>query len=292
MREIEQFCPAKVNLFLAVTGRRGDGFHELVSLMAPIDLGDHLRLVEQEGEEVTFSCSDPALPQGEENLVLRALAAFRRRHPFRQGLRIELEKRIPAGAGLGGGSSDAAGLLLALNRLLREPLNGEGLHEIAASVGSDCPFFLTGRAAVARGRGERIEWLSGEARRRLRGARLFLMKPSLGVSTAWAYEALARSSKEYRPAELAETILGEWLKGEKPLKELLYNNLEGPVFRKFIALPALKRRVEERLDLPVLMSGSGSTLFALLEDGGSEGAEALARDALGPAGWLEEVRML
>lgn len=293
MEEIEECCPAKVNLFLAVTGRRADGFHELVSLMVPLDLGDRLRMGWREGEDVTFLCNDKALPQGEENLVLRAVAAFRRRHPFRRGLCIDLEKRIPVGAGLGGGSSDAAGALLCLNRLLGEPAARAELHELAASIGSDCPFFLDREAAVVRGRGERIERLPERVRERLRGTRLLLVKPSFPISTAWAYGALAGVPEDYAPPERAEGLLKEWLTEERPIANLLFNNLEAAVFRKFIPLAALKNRLEGQLGLPVLMSGSGSTLFAVLEEGREAvEAKAAARDALGPAGWLAEARVL
>lgn len=293
MEKIEQLCPAKVNLFLAVTGRRPDGFHELLSVMAPLDFGDRLRLGWQEGREISFSCNDAQLPQDEGNLVLQALAAFRRRHPFQQGLRIELEKQIPVGAGLGGGSSDAAGLLLGLNRLLGNPIGLDELHELAASIGSDCPFFLRHEAMVARGRGECLETLPEEVRERLRGTRILLMKPSFPILTAWAYSALASMPEKYCPPERAEQLLADWLKEEKPVRELLFNSMELPVFRKFLPLPTLKERLEREMGLPVLMSGSGSTLFAILEEGRpTEAAEALARDAFGSAGWLREASLL
>lgn len=292
MEEVEQFCPAKVNLFLAVTGRREDRFHELVSVMVPLDLGDRLRLGWADGGDVSFVCSDETVPRDEGNLVLQAVSAFRAWHPFDRGLRIELEKCIPVGAGLGGGSSDAAGLLLGLNRLLGSPLGLEELHELASAIGSDCPFFLDREAAVARGRGERLERLPERVWERLRGTQLLLMKPSFPVSTAWAYGALARMPEPYCPPERAERMLAEWFSGEKGVGELLFNNLEPPVFGKFIPLPVLKEQLEGHLKLRVLMSGSGSTLFAVLEEGRDPAAaKALAVDAFGSTGWLAEVRV-
>lgn len=292
MREIEEFCPAKVNLFLAVTGRRPDGFHELVSVMAPLNLGDRLRLRLKKEEGVSFSCDDERLPCDEGNLVLRAVTAFRERYPFREGLRIELEKRIPAGAGLGGGSSDAARLLVGLNQLLGHPADRDSLHELALSIGSDCPFFVDCRSAVVRGRGERIEPLPEVVRKRLNGAKILLIKPSFPIATAWAYGALAKEPNGYCPPERAENFLAEWEREEEPVRELLFNSLERPVYRKFIPLPALKERLEKELGLAVLMSGSGSTLFALL-GGDQRGAEAIARarDALGADAWIAETRI-
>lgn len=292
MEIIEEFCPGKVNLFLAVTGRRSDGFHDLVSLMAPLDVGDRLRLTLAPGEGIHLGCNDPGLPCDQRNLVWQAAEAFRRRHPFSGSLRIELEKRLPAGAGLGGGSSDAAGLLRGLNRLLGSPLSGEDLHVLAASLGSDCPFFLQSQAAVARGRGERLSFLPEKVRERLRGTRLLLVKPSFPIATAWAYGAFAKGPEARLSPGQAEDRLADWMAGEAPVTNLLFNNLEPAVFRKYIPLPVLRDRLERSAGATVLMSGSGSTLFSVLERPGQKTrAEAVARDALGEAGWLEQASL-
>lgn len=294
MKVIDVICPAKVNLFLAITGRRSDGFHNLVSLMAPLTLGDRLRLslTSDSGSEVSFHCDDESLPQGCENLALRALERFRECHPFAGTLRIELRKEIPVGAGLGGGSSDAAGMLLALNRLLGKPLAAETLHALASSIGSDCPFFLKGEPVVARGRGERISRLPEEVRKRLRGTPLLLVKPSFPVRTAWAYGAMARRPEPYCPNEEAEERLAGWLAGDRPEGDLLYNNLEEAVFEKYVPLAVLKAELERKAGLATLMSGSGSTLFALeREEERSVCAERIAKEALGDAGWVVRTRI-
>lgn len=289
MEMIDEFCPAKVNLFLAITGRRSDGFHELVSLMAPLDVGDRLRirLVATGGTHLT--CSDPSLPCDERNLVWQAVEVFRQRYPFPGGVEVELEKRVPVGAGLGGGSSDAVGLLRGLNRILGFPLGAPDLLAMATTIGSDCPFFLEPVAAVVRGRGERISRLPERACARLRGTRLLLIKPSFSVSTPWAYGAMAKSPEAYCGAEEAEARLAEWLNGTGPVRDLLFNQMESVVYRKYIPLPVLKDRLEAEANVPVVMSGSGSTLFALVEDDEQrERAERVAREALGEAGWLAE----
>ena len=293
METIEEFCPAKVNLFLAVTGRRADGFHELISVMAPLDVGDCLRIRLAPAGETRLSCSDPSLPCDERNLVWQAVAAFRRRHPYPEAVQVDLEKRVPVGAGLGGGSSDAAGLLRGLNRMLGSPLGPADLSALAASLGSDCPFFLHPAPALVRGRGERISPLPETVCARLRGKRLLLIKPSFSISTAWAYGAMAQAPEGYGSAEAAEARLAAWMSGVEPLSSLLFNQMESVVYRKYIPLPVLKDRLEREAGVPVLLSGSGSTLFALVEDAAQRDlAEEVAREALGAAGWVVEGRLV
>ncbi|MEY3392074.1 MAG: 4-diphosphocytidyl-2-C-methyl-D-erythritol kinase, partial [Verrucomicrobiota bacterium] len=143
---------AKLNLSLAIIGRRPDGFHGLVSLVAPLDLADTLSL--EPGRPLGLTCDDATLPADGANLVLKAAAAYARRRPAVPAGHFHLAKRVPHGAGLGGGSSDAAAALRLLDRLSGEPLGSAALEEIAADVGSDCPFFVRGEAAIMRGRGE------------------------------------------------------------------------------------------------------------------------------------------
>lgn len=295
MEEIEVFCPAKVNLFLAVTGRRNDGFHELVSVMTALDVGDRLTLGWRKEPGIHLICNDPEIPEGDENLAVRAAKIYRERFPFSHGLQILLDKKLPVGAGLGGGSSDAAGVLTGLNRLLGNRASLEELRAMAAAVGSDCSFFLDPVPSVVRGRGERVEPLSASAAERLRGTGLLLMKPSFPVATAWAYAALAQTPDEYLSVDRAEERLEKWLSTENaPVRDLLYNNLESAVFRKYIPLPVLKKRLENDFDLSVLMSGSGSTLFALLDetDLEIESVKKSVSDALGKEAWIVEAKII
>jgi 4-diphosphocytidyl-2-C-methyl-D-erythritol kinase len=134
------FSPAKLNLFLAITGRRNDGFHDLVSVVAPLGWGDTLRA--EAAGEFSIACDAPAVPRDETNLILKAATAFRSVTGWRGGARFVLEKRIPIGAGLGGGSSNGVAALRALNKMAGEPLGPAQLAEIAAQLGSDCPLFL------------------------------------------------------------------------------------------------------------------------------------------------------
>lgn len=290
------FAPAKLNLFLAVTGRRADGFHDLVSVAAPLGFGDSLRAEvttqgEGRGEEAfALACDDPALVCDESNLVLKAARAFAEATGWRERVHFSLEKRIPAGAGLGGGSSDAVAALRALNALAGEPLAGERLAELAARLGSDCPLFLRDGPVVMRGRGERIEALPEKAVTRLAGRRVLVFKPAFGISTPWAYAQMVARPESYVAAAEAETRLAAWLGDEgAPGEELLFNNLERVAFAKFLALPALFERLRGEFGLAPRMSGSGSACFAFVPNGDRlSGVVAAIRAAWGESAFVVE----
>ena len=267
------FSPAKINLFIAVTGPRTDGFHNLVSVAAPLDFGDQLIAVAG-GEERTCSaqfsleCDDPDVPVDGSNLVLKAAKAFVGATGWRESVAFRLEKRIPVGAGLGGGSSNATAALLALNQLSGADLGRATLGALAAAVGSDCPLFLQNGPVIMRGRGEQIEPLPETAVRRLRGWPLLIFKPGFSVGTAWAYGKMAAGApRTYLPAEEAERRLSTWIVGTADVVELQFNNLEPVVFRKFLALPVLLNRLRSRFGLAPAMSGSGSACFVSLPPG-------------------------
>jgi 4-diphosphocytidyl-2-C-methyl-D-erythritol kinase len=283
------FSPAKINLYLAVTGRRVDGYHDLVSVVAPLTFGDQL-VAEARGEGQTgrdqfvLECDDPGLAVDGSNLVLMAAAAFGRAIGWKAAVKFRLIKRIPVGAGLGGGSSNAAATLLALNQLSGAGLDRAALTTLAMQVGSDCPLFLPGGPVVMRGRGEQVEPLPAATAARWRGRRVLLFKPDFSIGTAWAYGQMAASAPAgYLPAPEAERRLAAWIAGAAGAGELLFNNLEPVVFRKFIALPALLERLRTRFDLAPRMSGSGSACFALLPDGAPMGEIIDSiREAWGP----------
>jgi 4-diphosphocytidyl-2-C-methyl-D-erythritol kinase len=286
-------APAKINLFLAVTGRRPDGFHELLSVAAPLVWGDTIS-VEPGGSSFSIECDNPDIPTDGDNLVIKAAAAFAAATGWKGGARFTLEKRIPAGAGLGGGSSDAAAALVALNALAGGPLDGTALASVASRVGSDCALFLSKVPVVMRGRGERVEPLPRETYRRIRGARVLIFKPGFAVSTAWAYARLAADApRSYvRPAE-AEARLASWTeKPGAPAADLLYNSMEPAVFAKFAALPALVGLIRERFGIATRMSGSGSACFALLNERTDAGPVVAAiRAAWGPSATIVETRI-
>ena len=176
---------AKLNLSLAITGRRADGFHELISLVAPIALADTLTL--DVSRPLGLMCDDVSLPVDGTNLVLKAAAAYGKRRPSAPTGHFHLTKKVPHGAGLGGGSSDAAAALRLLDQASGDPLGLEILETLAAEVGSDCPFFVRSQAAMMRGRGERLEILPVAVRAALAGRKVILVKPPFGVPTPEAY---------------------------------------------------------------------------------------------------------
>ena len=265
---ISIFAPAKLNLFLAVTGRRADGFHELVSVVAQLDFGDTLHA--EPATDFSLRCTDPEVPIDDSNLVLKAARAFAAAAEWSGGAAFLLEKRTPPGAGLGGGSSDAVATLRALNQLAEAPfkLSTKTMASVAGQLGSDCPLFLHDGPVVMRGRGERISALATSAMERLQGRRVLLFKPAFGVATPWSYARLAAGAPgSYLAPELAEGRLAAWLNDTSaPAEELLFNNMEQPAFAKFLALPVLCGELEKRFGLKPRMSGSGSACFALLTD--------------------------
>jgi len=265
-------APAKINLSFQIKGRRADDFHEIETLMAPVSLADRLT-IEVIGEEgLNFSCDEPSLSGGEDNLVVRAARLFKKATNVAGGLNIALEKKIPHGAGLGGGSSDAATTLLGLNELFETHLGQDDLMKLAAEIGSDVPFFIVRSAAVCRGRGEIVT-----PAKLPEDFPLLLLKPDFGVPTPWAYGRWKESREipgvDYSPQEFGGLRFS--------------NDLERPVFEKFVFLAWLKFWLREQPEVAVaLMSGSGSTVFAVLRDAAkSDELAERARREIDPTLW-------
>lgn len=248
-------APAKINLSLRILGKRPDGFHELETLMLPIGLTDTVEVSHGTGHGITLTCNDPELSTGDDNLCVKAARAFLVATGLDHGIAITLLKRIPHGAGLGGGSSDAVAVLKGLNELFDHPLVHEELEQIAATLGSDVPFFLGDGPSWCRGRGEIIEPLkTNEA---LPERKILLVKPPFPVPTAWAYkryaELLGTTSK--LPEETAQFL------GIIPI----INDLERPVFEKYLLLPVMKRWLRDQTGVEsAFMTGSGSTMAAVI----------------------------
>ena len=277
---------AKLNLSLAITGRRADGFHELISLVAPIALADTLTL--DVGRPLGLTCDDASLPVDGSNLVLKAAAAYVKRRPSAPTGHFHLIKKVPHGAGLGGGSSDAAAALRLLDQASGDPIGLEVLETLAAEVGSDCPFFVRGQAAVMRGRGERLEVLPLAARAALAGRKVVLVKPPFGVPTPEAYALLAKAGK-YRPAAQAEAELAAWIAQPAADPSVLGNDLAAPVFAKYLALPVGLESFRRATGVNWQMTGSGSACFAFVSDGFDHARlRADVRRAWGPGAWVEE----
>ncbi len=262
---LEKPSPCKVNLLLNILGRRPDGFHELETLMHPVNLCDRLEFT-RAGDGLQLACSEPGLPADASNLVHRAAALFLETAGIREGVRIYLEKKIPLAAGLGGGSGDAATTLLGLNELFGQPLPTAPMHQLAASLGSDVPFFLQARPALATGRGEQIQPL--EFFPALRGAAFLLIYPGFGVPTAWAYRHLADFPEALRgqPGRAQRLVSLLQAADLKAAGAAFYNSLEAPVLKKYPLLAMFQDFLRANGAPAALMSGSGSTTFAIMEN--------------------------
>jgi 4-diphosphocytidyl-2-C-methyl-D-erythritol kinase len=246
---MQVLAPAKINLSLKILGRREDGFHEIETLISPISLADKID-IERQSRWIDFSCDDPTLPGGDENLAVRAAKAFFDKTKINSGVGIKLHKKIPHGAGLGGGSSDAAATLRALNQLFETNFSPEELTKLGSTIGSDVPFFLFESAAVCKGRGEIVN--PTKLNKKLS---ILLLKPAFGVSSAWAYSRW-QDSKE---------IPGISYQPQNFDGQSFVNDLERPVFEKFVFLAQLKAWLMKQAEVDAtLMSGSGSTVFAVL----------------------------
>jgi len=261
-RTIERNSSCKVNLLLNILGRRPDGFHELETIMQPVGLHDTLRF-ERGGSGVTLTCNNPSLPTDSGNLVHRAATAILSAAGIQDGVRIHLEKRIPLAAGLGGDSGNAATTLLSLNELFGNVLTMERVNTIAMSLGSDIPFFLQSKPAVATGRGEKIQSLEPFAA--LRGTALLLIHPGFGISTAWAYRQLLRfpaalNGEPGRARKLAALLAQGDLAAAAAS---FYNSLEAPALEKYPLLALYQEFLRKHGAAAALMSGSGSTTFAI-----------------------------
>ena len=264
--------PCKVNLLLNVLGKRADGFHELETVLQPVAWCDELQL-ERGGTGIQLTCNHASLPVDSTNLVYRAADAFLKTSECSEGVRIHLEKRLPLAAGLGGGSANAANTLLGLNDLFSGPLTARQLEDIAASLGSDVPFFLQNQPALATGRGEKITPLDFSTA--LGGVFILLVHPGFGIATAWAYQALARHPEALngRPGR-AQKLVSLLQTGDLATAAIeFYNSLEAPALNKYPLLELFQEFFKANGAAASLMSGSGSTTFALVR--GQDAAEQL-----------------
>ncbi len=269
-----KLCPsAKINLSLRILNRRTDGYHEIETLMTFITLEDSLHLELIRENEVILECDEP--PFDQTNLVAIAANAYLKAANLKSGVRIVLEKRIPSGAGLGGGSSDAASVLLGLEALHDGRVGHSGLASIAAKIGSDVPFFLGHGAGWCRGRGEIYEPVN------FRGFdhTVLLIKPLFSIATGWAYTHWPHARK--LPGLPYDPQPSPW--GD------LCNDLEVPVFEKFPLLGLIKHCLLKRSEIDfALMSGSGSTIFAIMRKDAipeAENLRAAVRSAFGKHIW-------
>ena len=279
---VEVIAPAKLNLWLQVLGRRPDGYHEIETLMVAVSLYDTLTFVDDPSGALSLRCSDPSLPKGSDNLVLKAADRLKAATGCPRGARIELTKAIPAQAGLAGGSSDAAAALVALDRLWDLRLSPERRDALAAELGSDVPFFQYAPAAVCRGRGERVEAVPLK-----QTYHFVLVCPPVGSSTADVYGQLTPPE---HPRPIGPVLEALARGGSAELGRSLFNRLRAVAEA---LRPELSRVGDALLNLgPVLdgssMSGSGSAYFGLCR---TSAAARHAAEILQPLG-LGSVRVV
>ncbi len=261
--DITVLAPAKINLVLRILDHRPDGFHNLWSIMHTVGLEDELRIsLQPKREDIQLRCDTAGLAADQSNLVYRAAAAVLERMPKPVGLHIQLRKRIPIGAGLGGGSSDAAATLLGLNRLLQLGWSLAELAAIGQTLGSDVPFFLFAPSAVVAGRGETVRPVSMDG-----VGWVVLVNPGFGINTKWAYQELAATRGTVRPlSEIQRHMDGQRTLTWEQVRVTGENDFEAPVFAAHPDLRAIKHTLLSHGASPALLSGSGATVFGLFGD--------------------------
>lgn len=278
------FCPAKINLYLHILGKRPDGFHELETLMCPVSLYDELELEERAGG-ITLEVRGSDLPADATNLAYKAAQRVLEKSGSSRGIAIRLTKNIPMGGGLAGGSSNAASVIRGMNDLLALGLNEADLHEIAAGLGSDINFFLQQGPALCRGRGEQVQGVRIKS-----SLQVILINPGFGVPTPWAFQTYAKN-----PYHGVESSYGLDLADGTRIH--LRNDLELAVFSKYVWLEEAKRWLSKQEQVSAsLMSGSGATVFAILKGGLSsvdkENLNLQVRAYFGSDVWTQIVEVL
>ena len=246
----------KINLGLRVLGKREDGYHDIETILHRIDIYDELSFAKS--EKISLESDSPELTSGEENLCIRAARLLNTHTGAKGGAAITLRKQIPVGAGLGGGSSDAAATLLGLTELWGLDIKREELHRLSSQLGSDVPYFLRNGTACATGRGEILEYFPLNL-----PYWIVVMYPNIHVSTAWAYQQV-RVEKPERSDNLRNNLVDNLTDGTN-LRELIRNDFEPIVFRAHPELTEIKQTYYEHGALFAQMSGSGSSVYGLFE---------------------------
>jgi 4-diphosphocytidyl-2-C-methyl-D-erythritol kinase len=289
---LQKRSPCKINLLLNVLQRREDGFHALETVMLPIPLYDIITFVKEEKEGIRLSIEGAELSNGPDNLIFQAASAFYKQTKLKAALSIQLYKKTPMEAGLGGGSSNAGTTLRALNNMYDNPLDQLILRKIAATLGSDVPFFLQDNPALASGRGESIKPLPPF--QALKGKGLLLVKPGFGVATAWAYQHLKRfptqlNGQTGQGQKLVQALSKPSLEEAAPL---FLNSLEGPALEKYPILKLYQSTLRTMGAEVTLMSGSGSTTFAIFPSKvAADRASKQFVTNLGNANWLQVLEL-
>ena len=267
--------PAKVNLRLEILKKREDGYHELRTIFQKISLHDTLRFSLRKGRGVSIATDHPELPIGKNNLVYKAVQSMMKVSGYRGGVDIEIEKRIPLGAGLGGGSSNAATTLRALNHLLEMDLREKELMRMGLEIGADVPFFFLKGAAIGSGIGERLRKVE------LPDLWYVLIYPNFEVSTRWAYRNFVLTNQQFH------LNLRGLLKTPEGISRILLNHLEAVVSKKYSQIGLMKKTLFSAGALGALMTGSGPTVFGLFpEKRSATAAYEKIRKLIGRRGWV------
>jgi 4-diphosphocytidyl-2-C-methyl-D-erythritol kinase len=249
--------PAKVNLRLEILKKREDGYHEVRTILQKISLYDTLHFCLEKEKWISITSDHPALPIGKRNLVHQAVQSILKRSSYKGGVRIKIEKRIPLGAGLGGGSSNAATALKALNQLLNMDLSTKELMGIGAEIGADVPFFFFKGDAIGSGIGERLKKIE------LPVLWYVLIYPNFEVSTRWAYQSSVLTKKPFR------LKLQAFPRTPKGISRILQNDLEEVVSKKYPQIGAMKQIICSVGALGASMTGSGPTVFGIFQGEGN-----------------------
>ena len=249
---------AKINWTLRVLGRRGDGFHELCTVFQTVSLADTISF--SSSDELSLTCGDPSIPTDERNLIIKAAKLLQARGGVNAGAAIHLEKRIPSPGGLGGGSSNAAVALIGLSRLWDLNVSVSDLLEMAATLGSDVPFFLYGGTSMGSGRGDNIEPILNISEQNM-----LIVTPNVAVSTAQAFADIKAPELTKSAPESILTVCRKEARSFDPRQSALINDFEASVFSSH---PEIKRVKESLLDLGAVnaaLSGSGASVFAIFD---------------------------
>lgn len=246
------FPNAKINLGLRILRKRADGFHDIETIMVPVGLSDALEIVPSADGQFAFTTSGIAIQgEPEENLCVKAFRMMQRKYGLPE-VKMHLHKAIPAGAGLGGGSSDAAFALKLTRRLFSIKVCGDELHEMAAALGSDCPFFIENITSVASGRGEVLQPFPLS----LNGYHLLLVKPDVSVSTPWAYSSITPSGMPLPAPDQLVQNPDAW-------DAMLVNDFEPAVMKAYPVISEVRNKIRSLGAFYTAMSGSGSAVFGL-----------------------------
>jgi len=250
-------APAKINLYLEIINKRPDGYHNIESIMHTVSLFDILEFTLTSDSEIELSCSDKSLPVDSTNLVYKTAKKMQEKYGVNRGIKIHLTKNIPMGAGLGGGSSDSAAVIKALNRIWNINASKEELESFAKKIGADVPFFLTGGTAKIEGIGEKVTKIPSDVK-----LHAVLVKPDFGVSTVLAYSKIKFPLTNQRKIHKITDVLTKSSFTSEAAKDLLFNRFEEFVFPEFPEIEKIKTMLQS-FGCASLMSGSGATVFAL-----------------------------